>query len=165
MKSIVAVEIRRSRREVAMLLADPGNMTKWMPTLERYDHIGGEIGAVGSKFRMVPKRRSRQIAFLVRVTDMYLPERYALLLRSRKVEVLSNTTFTALARDRTKLVSEETYIFPGLFRRLIGFFMRNRTRRRHRAQIESFKRFVESVPAAPPEVTPPLNAPPPITRW
>lgn len=165
MKSIVAVEIHRSRREVAMLMADPGNMTQWMPTLERYEHIGGEIGAVGSKFRMVPKRRSRQIAFLVRVNDMYLPERYALLLRSRKVEILSTTTFTALAKDRTKLVSEETYIFPGVFRRLIGFFMRNRTRRRHRALMESFKRFVESVPSEKAEVTPPLSAPPPQTRW
>ena len=147
-----------------MLFADPANMTQWMP-LERYEHIGGEIGAVGSKFRMVPKRRSRQIAFLVRVNDMYLPERYALLLRSRKVEILSTTTFTALAKDRTRLVSEETYVFPGLARRMIGFFMRNRARRRHRALMESFKRFVESVPAEKAVVAPPSDLPPPIGRW
>jgi len=144
MKSIVAIEIRLPRRRVAMLFADPANMTKWMHDLARYEHIGGENGAVGARFRMVRKPRTWQPAFVVTVTGMTLPERLALRLQSRKVDVLANTTFTALAKDRTKLVSEEEYIFPGLFRRLFGFFARNRTRRRHRDRIAAFKKFAES---------------------
>ena len=143
MKSIVAIEVDLPRRRVAMLFADPGNMTKWMHDLAGYEHIGGETGAVGARYRMVPKPRTRQVAFVSTVTDMYLPERLSLRLQSRKVDVLANTKFTALAKDRTKLVSEEKYIFPGFFRWLFGLFVRNRTRRRHRDRIEAFKRFAK----------------------
>ena len=127
-----------------MLFADPGNMTQWMHDLERYEHIGGENGAVGARYRMVPKPGTRQPAFVSRVTDMYLPERLSLRLQSRKVDVLVNTTFTALGKDRTKLVSQEKFIFHGFFRWLFGLFTRKRTRRRHRERIEAFKRFAES---------------------
>ena len=144
MKSIVAIEVHLPRRQVAMLFADPGNMTEWMHDLERYEHIGGENGAVGARFRMVPKPRSRQLAFVSTVTDMYLPERLSLRLQSQKADVLAKTTFTALAKDRTKLVSEERFIFPGFFRWLLSLFTRNRTRRRHRERIEAFKRFAEA---------------------
>jgi uncharacterized protein YndB with AHSA1/START domain len=146
MKSIVAIEINRPRREVAMLLADPANMTKWMHDLERYDHVGGEQGAVGARYRMVPKPGERQGAFISTVTAMHLPERLSVRLQSSKVDVLVDTTFTAVARDRTRLVSAETFIFHGFFRKLLGLFARRDIRRHHRAHIESFKRFAETAP-------------------
>ena len=112
MKSIVAIDIHRPRREVSMLLADPGNMTKWMHDLAAYEHIGGETGAVGAQYRMVPKPGTRQSAFVSTVTAMHLPERLSLRLQSPTVDVLVDTTFTALGKDRTKLVSEEKFILP-----------------------------------------------------
>jgi hypothetical protein len=143
MKSIVAIEIDRPRREVSMLLADPGNMTKWMHDLAAYEHIGGETGAVGARYRMVPKKGTRQAEFVSTVTGMHLPERLSLRLQSPAVDVLVHTTFTALARDRTRLVSEEKFIFHGMFRKLFSLFARADIRRHHRAHIESFKRFAE----------------------
>ena len=147
MRSVVVIEVHRPRREVSMLLADPGNMTKWMHELAAYEHIGGETGAVGARYRMVPKpgkrRRPRQRGFIATVTFMHLPERLSLLLESRRVDVLVDTTFTALGKDSTKLVSEERYFFHGFFRRLFSLFARSRTRLHHRAHIESFKRFAE----------------------
>src|SRR5689334_8438789 len=109
MKSIVAVEIHRPRREVAMLLADPANMTKWMDDLAAFEHIDGEPGAIGVRYRMVPKAGTRQRAFIATVTAMHLPERYSLELKSPRLDVLVNTTFTALAKDRTRLLSQEKF--------------------------------------------------------
>jgi len=144
MKSIVAIEIARPRRQVSMLFADPGNMTKWMHDLAAYEHVGGEPGAVGMRYRLVPKPKTRQRPFISTVTFMHLPERLALRLESKRVDVLVDVTFTALAKDRTRLVSEEKFVYRGFFRWLFGLFMRNRVRRHHREQIESFKRFAES---------------------
>jgi|tagenome__1003787_1003787.scaffolds.fasta_scaffold20935253_2 hypothetical protein len=144
MRSIVAIEIARPRRQVSMLFTDPGNMTKWMHDLAAYEHVGGEPGAVGMRYRMVPKPKTRQRAFISTVTFMHLPERLALRLESRGMDVVINTTFTALAKDRTRLVSAEKFVFHGFFRWLISLFTRNRIRRQHRAQIESFRRFAES---------------------
>src|SRR3954470_19889882 len=144
MKSIVAIEIARPRRQVSMLFTDPGNMTKWMHDLAGYEHVGGEPGAVGMRYRMVPKPKTRQRAFISTVTFMHLPERLALRLGARRVDVLVHTTLTPLTKDRTKLVSEEKFIFPGFFRWLFSLFVRNRIRRHHREHIESFKRFAEA---------------------
>jgi hypothetical protein len=143
MKSIVVIEIHRPRREVSMLLADPGNMTKWMHDLAAYEHIGGEVGAVGTRYRMVPKPGARQKGFVSTVTAMHLPEYLSLRLQSPTVDVLVHTTFTALAKDRTKLVSEEKFIFHGLFRRLFSLFARRGIRRHHREHMVSFRRFAE----------------------
>ena len=143
MKSIVDIEVHRPRREVSMLLADPGNMTQWMHDLAAYEHIGGEPGAVGARYRMVPKPGTRQSEFVSTVTTMHLPERLSLRLQSPTVDVLVDTTFTALAKDRTQLVSEETFIFHGLFRKLFSLFAHGDIRRHHRDHIESFKRFAE----------------------
>src|SRR5215204_5542981 len=104
MKSIVTIEIARPRRQVSMLFADPGNMTKWMHDLAAYEHVGGEPGAVGMRYRLVPKPKTRQRPFISTVTFMHLPERLALRLESKRVDVLVDVTFTALAKDRTRLV-------------------------------------------------------------
>ena len=127
-----------------MLLADPANMTKWMHDLADYEHIGGETGAVGARYRMVPKPGTRQSAFVSTVTAMHLPERLSLRLQSPTVDVLVNTTFTALAKDRTKLVSEETFVFHGLFRKLFSLFTHSDIHKHHRAHMQSFKRFAEN---------------------
>ncbi len=143
MRSIVAIEVHLPRRRVAMLFADPANMTKWMRDLERYEHIGGENGAVGARYQMVFKIGRRQRAFVSTVTDMYLPERLSLRIESRKMDVLVKTTFTALAKDRTKMESKMNYIFHGMFRRLLSLFTRRAIRRRHHDDIQAFKRFAE----------------------
>jgi uncharacterized protein YndB with AHSA1/START domain len=148
MRSTVAIEIRRPRRQVAMLFADPANMTKWMRDLERYEHIGGENGAIGARYRMAFKMGRKQRVFISTVTDMYLPERLFHRIESRKMDVLVKTTFTALAKDRTKMESKTNFIFHGMFRRLLSLFTRRAIRRRHRDDIQAFKRFAES--AQPP---------------
>jgi len=144
MKSIVTVEIHRPRREVAMLLADPANMTKWMDDLAAFDYVDGEPGAIGVRYRMVGKPGTRQQGFLATVTGMHLPEWYSLQLRSRSVDVRVDATFKALAKDRTKLVSEETFVFHGLFRKLFSLFAHSDIHKHHRAHMQSFKRFAEN---------------------
>lgn len=126
-----------------MLLADPANMTKWMHDLAAYEHIGGETGAVGARYRMVPKPGTRQSAFVSTVTHMHLPERLSLRLTSPTVDVVVRTTFRSLAKDRTKMVSVEKFIFHGLFRKMFSLLARSDIRRHHREHMESFKRFAE----------------------
>jgi len=130
-----------------MLMADPANMTKWMHDLAAYEHIGGETGAVGARYRMVGKPGTRQSEFVSTVTGMHLPERLTLRLQSPAVDVVVDTTFMALAKDRTKMVSEETFIFHGLLRRLLSVFARRAIHKHHREHIESFKRFAEGARA------------------
>jgi len=150
MKSIVAIEVARPRRQVAMLLANPANMTKWMHDLAGYDLIDGDPGAAGARFHMVPKPGTEQADFVSTVTAMHLPERHCLRLESPEVDVVVDTTFEALAKNRTRIVSKEKFTFHGLFRRLFGRFARDDIHKHHRDHIEAFKQFAESVSGAVP---------------
>ena len=141
MKSVVELEIEAPSEKVAALLADPGNMTKWMDDLERVEPLSGEPGMPGSKFRMVGKAGGPLRDFVVTLTGRTLPETLGLKLKSPSVDVAIVDTFTALSARRTKLVSEEVFRFHGLFNALFGFLAQSTIRKHHRRHIESFKRI------------------------
>jgi len=143
MKSVVELEIDAPPEKVAALLADPGNMTKWMDDLERVELISGEPGIPGSSFRMVGKAGSPQNDFVVTVTARTLPKTLGLKLQSPSVDVAITARFTALSAQRTKLVSEEVFSFHGLFNSFLGFLGQSTIRKHHRRHIEGFKRFAE----------------------
>jgi hypothetical protein len=143
MKSAVELEIEAPLEKVAALLADPGNMTKWMEDLERVEPLSGEPGMPGSTFRMVGKAGGQQRDFVVTVTGRTLPNRLGLKLQSPSVDVAIADTFTALSACRTKLVSEEVFRFHGLFNTIFGLLAQSTIRKHHRRHIESFKRFAE----------------------
>ncbi|MEA2985010.1 MAG: hypothetical protein QOD94_1264, partial [Alphaproteobacteria bacterium] len=133
MKSIVDIEVNRPRQEVAALMADPGNMTKWMHDLERYEHIGGDFGMPGSQYRMVPKAATRQAGFVSTVIARNLPEQLVLKLKSPMADVAVTATFTALSDRRTRLVSEEVFTFHGLFNRVFSLLARGQIKKHHRS--------------------------------
>jgi uncharacterized protein YndB with AHSA1/START domain len=143
MKSIVEIEVNRPRQEVAALMADPGNMTKWMHDLERYEHIGGDFGMPGSQYRMVPKAGAGQMRFVSTVTARNLPEQLTLKLESPMADIAITATFIALSGQTTKMISQEVFTFRGLFNKLFSTLGRRDIRRHHREHIESFKRFAE----------------------
>ncbi len=143
MKSLIELDIAAPRDEVAALLADPRNMTKWMDNLERVEFVAGEPGMPGSTFRMIGKAGGPQRDFVATVTGRNLPERFGLRLRSDSVDVAITDTFAASAARRTKLVSEEVFTFRGLFNRLFGLLAQGAIRKHHRRHMEAFKRFAE----------------------
>jgi hypothetical protein len=143
MRSVIELEIARPLENVAALLADTGNMTKWMDDLERVEPLNGELGMPGSTFRMVGKAGRPQSDFVVTVTGRMLPKTLRLKLQSPSVDVAIADTFTSLSARRTKLVSEEWFRFHGLFNTLFGFLAQSKIRKHHRRHMESFKRFAE----------------------
>jgi hypothetical protein len=144
MKSIVELEINAPRRDVAALMADPGNMPQWMDDLARIEEVSGTLGLPGSRFRMLGKPGSAQADFVVTVTARHLPDLFALKLESDRVDVAVTTTLMELSAARTTLRSEEVFAFHELFNTVFGFFAQNTIRKHHRTHIESFGRFAEA---------------------
>ena len=76
---------------------------------------------------------------------MYLPERLSHRIESRKMDVLVKTTFTALAKDRTKMESKDEFHLPRHVPTTAQPFHAERAiRRRHHDDIQAFKRFAEA---------------------
>ena len=71
MRSVVDLEINVARERLAALFADPGNSTKWMDDLQKYQPISGEPGMPGSTYRLVPKKG--KMVLLATVISRKLP--------------------------------------------------------------------------------------------
>jgi hypothetical protein len=140
-KSTVELSIDAPLMEVAYLLSDPRNSTKWMDDLERYEPIRGEPGTPGSTYRLVPKRGN--MVFTATVVERDLPTRLQLKLDASNVTVAVTGTMSKLPDGRTLLRSEEVFTFKGLWNTVFGFLAQAAVRKAHRRHIEAFKRFAE----------------------
>ena len=142
MRSVVELEIDVPQERLASLFADPRQNTKWMDDVERVEAISGQLGAPGSKYRIVPKKGD--MVFVATVVASDLPNELRLSLDASNVTVSITGTLAALSPDRTRLTSEEVFRFKGLLGRVFGYFARGAIKDVHRRHMEAFKRFAEA---------------------
>ena len=140
MTSVVEVDIDRAQADVAALMADPRNNTKWMDDVARVEPIDGELGTPGSTYRLVPREGNMVFVATVAARDT---DRLRLRLDASNV-VSVTSTLIETAPDRTRLISEEVFRFKGLFNTLFGFLAQASIKKVHRRHIEAFKRFAET---------------------
>jgi Polyketide cyclase / dehydrase and lipid transport. len=141
MTSVVEVDIDRAQADVAALMADPRNNTKWMDDVARVEPIDGELGTPGSTYRLVPREGNMVFVATVAARDT---ARLRLRLDASNVVVSVTSTLIETAPDRTRLISEEVFRFKGLFNTLFGFLAQASIKKVHRRHIEAFKRFAET---------------------
>jgi uncharacterized protein YndB with AHSA1/START domain len=145
MKSTVTVEINRPQTQVAELFSNPRQAAKWMHDVDRIEVVSGELGAPGSKYRLVPKKGN--MVFVATVLGRDLPNESRLRLDSSTVVVSVTGTFQSLTPKRTRLVSHEVFSFRGAISSIFGFLAQSSIRKAHRTHIEAFKAFAEDQPA------------------
>jgi hypothetical protein len=112
-----------------------------MDDVERIEELSGQVGTLGSRYRMVSK--DGRMDFVATVVAKDLPDEVRLRLDGSNATVSITDRFSAASRDATRLVSEEVFAFKGLFGKIIGLLARSRIRNAHRRHMESFKRFAE----------------------
>ena len=142
MTSRVELEIEARQEPLAQALAEPRNNPVWMEDINRIEPVSGEVGQTGSTYRIVPKRGDR--IFIARVVHRALPDQLKLLLDSPHVSVSITDSFQRITDSRTKLVSEEIFVFKGIFGKVEGLLGRSAIKHAHRRHMEAFKRFAES---------------------
>jgi hypothetical protein len=140
MKSVVELDINRKQPDVARLFSNPANNPKWMDDIARIEPVRGSLGAPGSAYRLVPKRGKRVFVATVVARE---PSEVRLSLEAPGVTVAVKTELRKLAKDKTKLISEEHFTFTGTFNKLFGALARPAIKRAHRRHMESFKHFAE----------------------
>jgi len=141
MKSVVELDINVGQAKVAELFTDPQRNPEWMDDVERIEPVGGDLGKPGSRYRLVPKQGN--LTFVARIISRELPTEAKLILDAPSISVSVTGKFIALSEVSTRLVSEEIFIFKGIFWKLRGLFARGAIRGAHRRHMESFKRFAE----------------------
>lgn len=149
MKSVLELEIAAPPERVADLFDDPKTFPRWMDDLDSVELLSGGAGTrTGTRFRLVPKKGD--LVFIGTVIGREAPHRSHLVLDAPTVSVSVTGKFTALSGARTKLVSEETFMFKGLLGLVLGYLGYFAIKRAHRRHMEAFKRFVELTPSLEP---------------
>lgn len=143
MKSVVEVEINAPQQKVAELHADPRNNPKWMHDIARCESVSGEIGMQGSTYRLVPEKGD--MIFLATVAERNLPNELKLHLEAEGVSVEVTAKFIALSSEKTKLMSEQVFMFKGQDSISVSPEIENAIKAAHRSHIKGFKRFAESI--------------------
>jgi uncharacterized protein YndB with AHSA1/START domain len=146
MKSVVEVDIDLPQVRVAELHGNPELSTKWMDDVKRYEAVAGEPGAVGSQYRLLPKRGS--MVFSATVLEQDPPNHLRLRLDTAGVQILVTARFVPLTPERTRLVSEQVFQFTGVLGRVFGLLGRAAIKKAHRRHIDAFKRFAEQLGAS-----------------
>jgi uncharacterized protein YndB with AHSA1/START domain len=142
MKSVLELEIAAPPERVADLFDDPETFPRWMDDLDRVELLNGGSGTrTGTRFRLVPKKGD--LVFVGTVMGREAPHRSHLVLDAPTVSVSVTGTFTARSGGRTRLVSEETFMFKGLLGVVFGLLGSFAIKRAHRRHMEAFKRFAE----------------------
>jgi hypothetical protein len=141
MRSVVELEIDVPQARLAALFADPQQNTSWMDDVDRVETISGQLGMLGSKYRLVPKKG--RMVFVATVVSRNLPTESQLSLEASNVTVSVKGIFVAISPRRTRLTSEEVFSFKGPLDKVFGFVAQRAIKGAHRRHMVAFKRFAE----------------------
>jgi len=116
----------------------PNGWTTWREGNRSVD----QLGMVGSKYRLVPKKGD--MVFVATVLARSLPSELHLSLEAENVSVSVKGLFTPLSPTSTRLTHEQVFTFKGAFNKVFGIFARPAIRKAQRRHIDAFKRFAEA---------------------
>ena len=95
----------------------------------------------GSTYRLVPK--AGNVIFLATVVECNLPHELRVNLEAATVDVAMTARMLALSPMRTKLISEEVFIFKDSDNATVASSVKEAIKAAHQRHIEDFKRFAE----------------------
>jgi hypothetical protein len=142
MKSTYETVINVNREKLAEFYADPAHNILWMDDLLQCDLISGARGMIGSKYRVIPK--DGKMSFIATILSKNLPYECRLLMECKSVNVMVTGRFIEIDEEKTKFLSEEIFIFNGLFSKLASLFAARAVRKAHHKHMESFKSYAEN---------------------
>ncbi|MFN8468894.1 MAG: SRPBCC family protein [Caldilineaceae bacterium] len=153
MKYTVSTEITRPLEEVALLLADPAHLPKWLRGLVLHEPLNGVHGQVGTKSRVVMQMGQQKFEGIETITRREPAElrgipQGSVVYFDREIAgegmwSAARERLTEAGPDTTLWVSENEYRFSGLLMRLVGLLMPGAFRKQSLQHMQDFKAFAE----------------------
>lgn len=141
----IEIEIDQPREKVAELFGNPENLGFWQPGFRSIEHLSGESGKPGEKFRLLYDHGRRgQVEMIETVHTNSLPECYFSTYVADGMEIKVENRFEVTGASRTRWVSDNTASVSGVMMRLMTIFMPGCFRKESFSFMENFKAFAES---------------------
>lgn len=145
MKYACDIEINQPVQKLIALFDNPENLYQWMEGLQKFEHLSGQPGEVGSKSKLTFLMGKRKMEMIETVTVRNLPEEFSGVYESKSGLNLVTNRFIPISETKTKYVNEQEFQLKGLMKILaplmIGLFKKQSMK-----YLVAFKKFAESQP-------------------
>ncbi len=143
MKYTVDIIIEKPIDQVVALFDDPDNLAKWQPGFVSAEHIEGEYGVPGSKYKLKYKMGKRDIEMIETLTVRDLPREMSGTYEARGVFNIVKNFFEPISENQTRWRSDQEFQFTG-FMKFIAMLMPGSFKKQSMQYLKHFKEFAES---------------------
>jgi uncharacterized membrane protein len=144
MKYTSEVTIGLPREHVIELFDSPNNLLKWMPGLQRFEHLTGEEGQPGATSRLVFEQRGKRVEMIETIVRRDLPDEFTGTYETKGVKNLVANRFYEEGPQKTRWVMETEFTFSGPMK-LMAPMMKGSFSKQTKEFMDRFKEFAESV--------------------
>jgi uncharacterized protein YndB with AHSA1/START domain len=143
MKYRLELPIQKSREEVWEAFDNPENMSKWQPSLVRFEPASGTRGRPGAVSKLTYSENNREFVLMEKVTAYDEPNELDGVYENEFADNSVKNTFIEQGKDQTLWVMETEFRFKTLLMRILGPVMKKNFVIRTRKDMERFKEMVE----------------------
>jgi hypothetical protein len=143
MKYNCEIVIQVPRNKVIEYFDSFENMKHWQEGLISYHHLSGEPGKPGAKTTLKYKMGKREIEMVETITIRNLPYEFSGTYEAKGVWNEVKNYFFEEEKDATKWVTENEFIFSGVFMKMMGWLMPGAFKKQSNKYLEDFKQFAE----------------------
>jgi len=143
MKYSNQIDINLPLNRVIELFDSSDNLSKWQPSLLRFEHLSGEPGQVGAKSKMVYKRGKGQMEMIETITLNELPHRMNGTYEMKGTLNLMSNKFEAVDANTTRWISDTEFRFSSFPMKMMGWLMPGAFKKQSQKFMDQFKAFAE----------------------
>lgn len=143
MKYTNTITINRPLEEVIEKFDNEENLPKWQKGLESMEHLSGEYGEAGSKYKLRYKMGKREMEMIETILVKNLPEEMTFHFDAGKVSNTVSNRFKSISDNETHLETETTMELKG-FMKVMGWLMPGAFKKQSQTFLNDFKTFVET---------------------
>jgi hypothetical protein len=144
MKFSLELPIKRSRAEVWKIFDNAENMSKWQPTLKKFENVSGTPGQPGAVSILTYEEGPREFTLTEKVTLRVEPERFDGIYENDFADNPIRNTFIATNENETLWKMDVEFAFKTLIMKIVGPLMKKNFVIRTQRDMQRFKELVES---------------------
>jgi hypothetical protein len=145
MKFSLELPILKSRAEVWKAFDNVENMSKWQPSLKKFENLSGTPGQPGTVSQLTYSAGEHEFVLIEKITLRAEPERFDGFYENNFADNSVRNTFTAVGENETLWKVDAEYTFKTLIMKVIGPLMKKNYVIRTQRDMQRFKEFVESL--------------------
>jgi uncharacterized membrane protein len=138
------VVINKPIKEVWSFFQNPDNLPLWLGGFQKYEHVSGTPGAVGSVTKHYFLERGKELILEEKILEIISEKKFSSSLDSSMMTNIVTNYFNDLANGKTEYSLSSDVQFKGFLWKQIGPLMKGEFKKRQENDLQKLKQVLES---------------------